>query len=59
MYQNHKNKEKKRTIIIIIIISTEIFCPEPEPYSTRTSKSMGKDDYLIVQKKEKKLTMKV
>lgn len=35
-------------------MSTEILCHESEPYNTRTSKSMGKDDYLIVQKKKKK-----
>lgn len=51
MYWNHKNKEKKITNIIVII-STEILCHEPEPYSTRTSKSMSKDDYLIAQKKK-------
>lgn len=56
MYWNHKNKEKKiinNISIITIIMSTEILCHEPEPYTTRTSKNMGKDDYLIVQKKKK------
>lgn len=55
MYWNHKNKEKKIiiNIYIIIIMPNEILCHEPEPYSTRTSKSIGKDDYLIAQKKKK------